>query len=119
MKNVTVVVVILFVFSLVSPVVAAEKMSPIDYSVKGKVVSLDLLNRTLTIKPTSMVPPTADGEFIFKINEMTDVRMCNQDRTMQDIKVGEVVTIAYSIERDIFYADTVDLPTPLVACLLD
>ncbi len=46
MKIITVVVVILFVFSLVSPVVGEDKMSPIDYSVKGKVVSLDLLEQT-------------------------------------------------------------------------
>ncbi len=119
MKMVRVVVVILFVLGLVSTVTAAEKPYALDYSLKGKVMSLDLLKQTLTIKPTDKAPLAADGKFTFTINEMTNVRMCEQDKTVEDIKVGDVVMVEYSMEGNKFYADTINIPTPLVACLLD
>ncbi len=119
MKIVTALLVFLFAFGLVSAAIAADRTYPIDYSVKGKVVSLDLLKQTLTIKPTEIVPLTADGEFTFKMNEMTNVRMCDQDKTVQDIKVGDMVTVDYSMEGSKLYADTVNIPTPLIACLIN
>ncbi len=118
MKMVIAVVVIIFAFGFVSAASVAGNSYPIDYSVKGRVVSLDLLKQTLTIKPAEMVPLTAEGEFTFTMNGMTNVRMCEQDRTVQDIKVGDVVTVKYSMEGSKLYADTINIPTPLVACLL-
>ncbi len=119
MKMIMATVVVIAVFGLVSAASAAGNAYPIDYSVKGKIVSLDLLKRTLTIKPTEAVPLTAAGEFTFTMNDMTNVRMCEQDKTVQDIRVGDVVTVAYSMKGGKLYADTINIPTPLVACLLD
>ncbi len=120
MKMVIAVVVVIFAFGFVSAAGAIERNAySIDYSVKGKVVSFDLLKQTLTIMPTTIVPLTSDGEFTFKINEMTNVRMCDQVKTLEDIQVGEVVTIQYSMEGSRLYADTINVPTPLIACLLE
>ncbi len=119
MTLVKAVVVIFFVLGLASTAIAAENPYALDYSVKGKVVSLDMLRQTLTIKPTDKAPLVADGEFTFTINEMTNVRMCEQGKTLEDIKVGDVVTVDYSMEGNKLYADTINIPTPLVACLLD
>ncbi len=119
MKMIKAVVVIVFLLGLVNTATTAEKPYGLDYSLKGKVIALDLLKQTLTIKPTDIGRLTADGEFTFVINAMTNVRMCGQDKTVEDINVGDVVTVGYSTEGSKFYANTINMPTPLLACLLD
>ena len=105
--------------SLVSMAAADEKMPAADYSIKGKVVSLDLLSRTLTISATETTPfGSGAGEFTFTMNDIISVRVCNQLKTVEDITIGETVTVEYHKEAGKLYADAVDIPTPLVACLL-
>jgi hypothetical protein len=113
--------VILLTLSLASVAIAQEKANTIDYALKGKVVSVNPLSQTMTVEPTSSLSSAggAMSGFTFTVSEMTNVRMCEQDRTVKDIKVGETVTVVYHKEAGTLYADVVDIPTPLVACLLD
>ncbi len=112
---------IILTLSLTSMAMAQGKTQPIDYALKGKVVSVDPLSQTMTVRPTSGISSAIGpkGEFTFTVNEMTNVRMCEQDRTVKDIEVGETVTVVYHREAGTLYADAVNIPTPLVACLLD
>ena len=114
-------IVMFFALSLTSIAMAQGKTYPLNYSLKGEVVSVDLLSRTLTVTPIEKAPFTIDmqGQFMFIMNEMTNVRMCDQDKTVQEIKVGDVVTVEYSMEGSKLHADAINIPTPLVACLLE
>ncbi len=51
-KMLTMAAVIFFALSLTALATAAEKTHAGDYSMKGNVVTVDLLSRTLSIRPT-------------------------------------------------------------------
>ena len=80
----------------------------------GKVTSVDFLSKKLTATSTD---PLLGGS-TFAMGDLTKVTMCGQLKTVQDIKAGEKVTITYHETNGKLYADAIELPTPLVACLL-
>ncbi len=121
MKSMFAPVVIFIALSLASVAMAQGKTYPLNYSLKGEIVSVDLLSRTLVIRPAEKMPfdMGTQSTFTFHMNEMANVRMCDQDKTVADIKVGEKVTVMYHTEGGTLYADSVDIPTPLVTCMLE
>ena len=111
-------VAVFFVFCLSGAAFAAET----EYSVKGKVVSVDFLAGKLTVKSIDKIPALISGplgEFTFSMNEITRVTMCNQERPLKDIKAGQEITVSYHERDKRLYADSIAMPAPLVACLLE
>jgi ribosome biogenesis SPOUT family RNA methylase Rps3 len=92
-----------------------------EYSLKGQVVSLDSLAQKLTVKSTDKIPALFSGtlgDFTFSIDKMTKVTMCNQEKPVEDVKVGQEVTVSYHELDGQLYADAIAMPAPLMACLL-
>ncbi len=46
---------------------------------------------------------------------MTKVMICYQNRSFEDIKVGEKVTVTYHEKDGKLFAVAIDIPTPFVA----
>ncbi len=111
-------VAVFFVLCLSSATFAGE----IAYSLKGRVVSVDSLARKLTVNSLDKIPSLMSGtlgEFTFSMDEMTKVTMCNQEKHVEDIKVGQEVIVNYHERDGQLYADSIAMPVPLMACLLE
>ncbi|MGD0884071.1 MAG: hypothetical protein ABSA46_04200 [Thermodesulfovibrionales bacterium] len=92
-----------------------------EFTLKGQVVSLDSLAQKLTVNSIYKTPALISGtlgDFTFSMGEMTKVTMCNQEKPIEDIKVGQDVTVSYHELNNQLYADAIAIPSPLVACLL-
>ena len=93
-----------------------------EYSLKGQVVSIDPLAQTLTVQSIEKIPALISGtlgEFMFSMDEMTKITMCNQTKSVGDIKVGQEVTVGYHGHGRQLYADSIAVPAPLMACLIE
>ena len=91
-----------------------------EYSLKGKVVSVDFLAQKLTIQSIDKIPSLisgALGEYTFSMDKITRVTMCNQNMPIKDIKAGQEVTVSYRDRDGQLYADSVAVSPPLIACL--
>ena len=112
----------LFVLSLVSAAAAEEKQYSPEFSLSGQVVSVNFLARTLSIRwtePPLTSPAGKASDIDFTMGGTTKVMMCNQDRTFDDIKIGDRVEVKYHEEEGKLFADRIDIPTPLIACYLE
>jgi hypothetical protein len=112
----------LFILSLMSAAAAAEKSYSPEFSVSGRVVSADFLTRTLSIRWTEPPLTSAEGkatDITFTMGGTTRVRMCNEDKRFEDIRIGEKVEVKYHEREGKLFADRIDLPTPLIACYLE
>lgn len=93
-----------------------------EYSLKGEVVSIDPLAQTLTVQSVDKIPALISGtlgEFTFFMDEMTKLTMCGQAKSVEDIKVGQEVTVGYHRQGRQLYADSIAVPAPLMACLME
>ncbi len=111
-------IILVFVFCLSNAVFAKET----EYSLSGKVISVDPLTRNVIVKATDEMPSLISGnlgEFTFHMDPMTQVTMCEQTKTPGDIRIGQQVTVSYHAAGGRFYADAITLAPPLVACLLE
>ncbi|HXZ94457.1 MAG TPA: DUF5666 domain-containing protein [Dehalococcoidia bacterium] len=110
---------VFFVLFLSSVTFAGET----EYSLKGQVVAFDPQAHMLTVTSTDKIPALVSGtlgEFTFSTDEMTQVTMCSQNMSVDDIKVGQEVTVSYHERDGQLYADSIAMPTPpLLACLLE
>lgn len=110
-------VAVLFVLCLSSISVADNT----EYSIKGKVVSVDFLARKLTVRSIDKIPSLISGtlgEFTFSMDEITKVTMCDREKPVEDIKVGQEITVSYHERDGQLHADSIAMPAPLMACLL-
>ncbi len=93
-----------------------------EYSLKGKVVSVDFLAQKLTVQSIDKIPALISGtlgEYTLSMDKITKVTMCNQNMPIKDIKVGQEVTVSYREREGQLYADSVAMSPPLIACLLE
>ena len=106
----------LFVMSFAGPAVAAEKIA----TIKGEVIAVDHYAKTLTVKSKEPSLSSAFGTmggFTFTTDQMTNVTSCTQNKTFEDIGVGEKVTVTYHEKDGKLFADAVDVGVPLIiAC---
>jgi hypothetical protein len=89
-------------------------------TLKGEVIAVDHYAKTLTVKSKepslSSALGTMDG-FTFTTNEMTSVTSCAQNKSFEDIGVGENVAVTYHEKDGKLFADAVDVGIPLIiAC---
>ncbi len=109
---------VFFVVSLSSISIAQEE----EYSLKGRVISVDFLAQRLTVQSVDKIPSLVSGtlgQFTFSMNEITKVTMCDQVKPIEDIKIGQEITVSYHEQGGRLYADSIAVPTPLVACLIE
>jgi hypothetical protein len=110
------VVAALFVMAFANPAIAGEKMA----TFKGEVIAVDHYAKTLTVKskePSLSSALGTMGGFAFATDEMTNVTSCTQNKTFEDIGVGEKVTVTYHEKDGKLFADAVDVGIPLIiAC---
>jgi len=108
-------VVSFFVASYLIPTYAAENA----LSIKGKVVAFDRFGGTLTIKPIGTDSSSAaetSGELTFTTSDTSSVTMCTMNKDLRDIRVGENVDVTYHGKDGNFFADAIDISTPVFAC---
>ena len=112
----------LFAISLLGVSSTQAKVVSPEYSFSGKVVAVDFLGQNMTVKATGASPTFSiipGSEVTFNVDEKTHVTMCNQPRTLDNISVGDRVTVKYNEERHMFFAKSIDLKAPFVACLVE
>ena len=115
MKRMLIMVVALFfVAALAGAALAQGRDYPLNYDFKGQVMSVDVLSKKLTAESNDPLM----GASTFNMDDITRVTMCGQLKSVQDIKVGEKVTVKYHEDNGELHADAIDLPAPLVSCLL-
>ena len=115
MKSLLVMLFSLFFVTVLSGAAFVQgKNYPLNTNFTGQVTSVDFLSKELIAMSNN---PLLGGS-TFTMSDLTKVTMCGQLRTVQDIKAGEKVTITYHETNGKLYADAIELPTPLVACLL-
>ncbi len=111
-------VAVLFVLFLSSVSIAQEE----EYTLKGRVVSVDYLAQKLTVQSVDKIPSLVSGtlgQFTFSMNAITKVTMCDQVKPIEDIKIGQEITVSYHERGGKLYADSIAIPTPLLACLVE
>lgn len=104
-----------FVISSSSTAVAEERTSVL----KGEVIAIDNYSRTFTVKPVQMTKPSMTGkagEVTFASDRKTNVVWCNMNRSFNDIKIGDRVSVSYHERGGRLYANVVDIQTLVVAC---
>lgn len=104
----------LVVFSFLNPAVVAANMG----AFKGEVAAIDSYGKTLTVKSlnSGLYPMETSGELTFSLGRFTNVTRCDQNRTAQDIGVGERVSVTYHEKGGYFFADAVDIAPVFLAC---
>lgn len=93
-----------------------------EYSLKGKVVSVDFLAQKLIVQSIDKIPALISGplgEYTLSMDKIIKVTTCNQNIPIKDIKVGQEVTVSYREQQGQLYADSVAISPPLIACLLE
>lgn len=88
-------------------------------ALKGDIVSVDGYAKTLTVRSNGAIPSPSmgmPGEITFATDDMTNVIRCNENKNFEDIRVGETATVTYHEEGGRFIADTVEIPTVILAC---
>ena len=106
---------VFFVLSLAGVVIAEESM----VTLKGDVVAVDKYSKTLTVKSIESAKSSGfgmKGQFTFDMDKMTNVTTCNLNKSLEDINVGEKVTVTYHLENGRFLADAVDIAPTFLAC---
>lgn len=112
-KIIAMVSALLFVFSLATVGIAAEKhmySKEQIYSVRGPVLAVDFAAKTLTVKSVerSKSPSTIwKGDMTFSINDDTKVAMGKKVETFQYLKPGEKVTVKFHGKDGKYIADTI------------
>jgi len=109
------VVALLFVMSFANQAAARGKMD----SLKGEVVAVDGYNKTLTVKSiesSQSSPAGMEGEFVFDADRNTNVIWCSQNKTFEDIRAGDKVTVTYHERGGRLVADAIDIPPVVLAC---
>ncbi len=106
-------VALVFVFSLVSVVGAAEKQVYTKddiYSVRGPVLSVDGAAKTLTVKSIERTKSPAirwKGDMTFLTGENTKFAMGKKAESFQDLKAGEKVIVKFHEKDGKYIADIV------------
>ena len=103
-----------FVIALAGAALAEGKDFSLNYDFKGQVTSIDFLAKSLTVKASDPFW----GASTFTMGNITKVTMCGQLKTVEDLKPGEIVTVAYHENNGKLYADAIDLSAPIIACLV-
>jgi hypothetical protein len=110
---------IIVILTIVSLPISAMALD-LPYTLKGKVVSIDPLTRTFTMQTYDPLLPSAIGkakEYTFTLGELASVLMCDQNRTFEDVKVGDKVKVDYHDDNGNLVADIIILTAPIIACL--
>jgi len=106
----------LFVLSFAYPALAGDNM----LTFKGEIVAVDNYAKTLTV--TSLGRNSSAGmdtksAYTFKMDKMTNVVGCNENKSLTDIMTGEKVTVTYHEKEGSLIADTIEIGIPIVvAC---
>ncbi len=104
-----------FMISPVSTAIAVEK----TLTLRGEIVAIDSHSGTFTVKPVQMTKTSMmgkSGEITFASDKKTNVVWCNMNRSFNDIKIGDRVSVSYHERGGRLYANTVDIQTFVVAC---
>jgi hypothetical protein len=106
----------LFVMSFAYPAVANDNA----LTLKGEIVAVDNYAKTLTVKSLEKTRSSdmgLRGEFTFTMDKMTNVVSCTENKSLNDIGVGEKVTVTYYEKEGVLFADTIEIGIPIVvAC---
>ncbi len=106
-------VTMLFVLSLASVGLAAEKgmySKQQMFSISGPVVSVDSTAKTLTVKSVEKSKSPSlrwKGDMTFITNDNTKIAMGKKAETFQDLKAGEKVLVRFHEQDGKYIADTV------------
>jgi hypothetical protein len=105
----------LIVFSFLNPAVVTAADTG---AFKGEVVAIDSYGKTFTVKSldSGLYPMETAGELTFSLDRSTNVTSCEQNRTAQDIGVGERVSVTYHEKGGYLIADAVDIAPVFLAC---
>jgi len=106
---------VLFLASLSGTLAAKENMP----TLRGEVVAIDSYTGVLTLRANSAEDPYAEATergFAFAINPKTPVTICYQNKSTEDIKVGETVSVTYHERDGKLFADAIDIAPVILAC---
>ena len=107
------------VLVIVSFTVAATAFE-LPYSLQGKVASIDPIMRTFTMQAYDPLLPSTIGinnEYTFTFGAGANVLLCSQNKTFEDVNVGDRVKVVYHENEGKLIADTIIMTAPIVACL--
>ncbi len=117
MKKILEIALVVFCMLFIANVVVAAEGTM--GSLRGEVVAVDHHARTISLKlfPSGpAISPSGSGGYLFLTDEKTMVTGCNTAMDFDNIKVGELVNIKYSIDRGWYFAEAIDVARPLIVC---
>ncbi len=85
---------VFFVLSLATIAFAEENF----YSLSGSIMAVDPGAKTLTLKSDESPLASAQrwqGDVTIATDEMTNVMMCSENKSLEDLRVGEHVSLRY------------------------
>jgi len=92
----------------------------LPYTLEGKVVSIDPIMRTFTMQTYDPLLPSTVGinnDYTFTFDAGANVMLCGQNKTFEDVNVGDRVKVVYHENEGKLIADTIIMTAPIVACL--
>jgi hypothetical protein len=92
----------------------------LPYTLEGKVVSIDPIMRTFTMQTYDPLLPSIIGnnnEYAFTFDAVSNVVLCGQNKTFEDVNVGDMVKVMYHENEGNLIADTIIMTAPIIACL--
>ncbi len=101
------VVATLFVMAFANAAFAYSSGIPFSYS--GKIVAIDNAGKTVTVRAQP------GDEQIFQLNDRTTLMQCDKSLSLNDIKVGDEVTVSYFGDGNNNYtADDLSISLPMM-----
>ncbi len=109
---------LILVLSFTTPAVA------MDSRITGVVTAVDTYSGTLVVRPADNQPSAmAMTEYTFVLRHGTRVVLCDQNSTVENLGIGQRVTVTYHEQDGKTIADRIDISAPpapvIVACNLD
>ena len=92
----------------------------LPYTLKGKVVSIDPIMRTFTVQTYDPLLPSTIGinnDYAFTFGAGANVVLCGQNKTFEDVYVGDRVKVVYHENEGSLVADNIIMTAPIIACL--
>jgi hypothetical protein len=109
------VVAALFAMSFAHSALAAENMATFN----GEVIAVDSYDKTFTVKPLESIESESmesSAPLTFNWDKMTSVIMCDQNSSIEGIRVGGRVTVTYHEEGGSLIADAINIAPLYLAC---
>ncbi|MCL5024144.1 MAG: DUF5666 domain-containing protein [Nitrospirae bacterium] len=105
---------VFFVMSLGTQVAAAQNM----LTLKGQVVAIDSYDKTLTVTPQPGQVFGAEGlsAVTFAVDKQTSVTWCEQNKSFDNLNVGQNVSVQYHREKGRLIADSISVQPVVLAC---